>query len=392
MSNAVIIIPGIKGSQLINVNTHNFHSIWRDFRFNFNNVEDLELTDEFEGNRYEEKMDVLIERGSTESLAYKEFIDDLEVNVPKFIFSYDWRKSNRENGRNLHDFIEMLKKKSKASSSATDIKKVSIVTHSMGNHILRFYIKDVGFSSIDKIVFVAPPFMGALAMINGLIKGQGIFKNIKRKLREVVRTFPGAIELIPRYKDAALFKDGTSVDFFNRDHWQEGITKPLSGNNPYQKRLAEKFVKNLAQAKVDVSDLDTWMDELSDAEKKRILVIVRDEIKTDQAMRVDENDKNAVNIDGATATKHGDSVVPHASSCIYHNEILTLAITNSFKYDDDSHAFVMKEERVQDLVGWFFGSDTFDYRIPGNSIKVVTGLHRNQDKTNHLWHYEITKE
>jgi len=392
MSDAVILIPGIKGSQLINVNTHNFHPIWRDFRFNFNNVEDLELSDEYEGKRYEEKMDVLIERGSIESLAYKEFMGDLEVKSPKFIFSYDWRKSNRENGKNLHDFIELLKKKSKASSSASEIKKVSIVTHSMGNHILRFYIKDFGFGSIDKIVFVAPPFMGALAMINGLIKGQGIFRNVKRKLREIVRTFPGAIELIPRYKDAALFKDGTPVDFFNKDHWQEGIIKPLTGNNPYQKRLAEKFVKNLTQAKLDISDLDTWKDELSEGEKKRILVIVRDEFETDQAMWVDENDKNTVDIDGATVTNHGDSVVPHASSCIYHDEILTLAIENSFRYDDDSHAFVMTEERVQDLVGWFFGSDTFDYRIPGNSIKAVTGLNRKPYKDTGLFHYEITKE
>ena len=58
MSDAVIMIPGIKGSQLINVNTHNFHPIWRDFRFNFNNVEDLELTEEFEGAQYEQKMEM----------------------------------------------------------------------------------------------------------------------------------------------------------------------------------------------------------------------------------------------------------------------------------------------------------------------------------------------
>ncbi len=232
MSDAVIMIPGIKGSQLINVNTHNFHPMWRDVRFNFSNVEDLELTEEYLGSRYEEKMEVLIERGSVESLAYKEFMEDLEVDVPKFFFSYDWRKSNRENGRNLHEFIEMLKKKSKASSTAKEIKTVSIVTHSMGNHILRFYIKDVGFDSIDKIVFVAPPFMGSLAMVTAFIKGQGMFKNIKKKLREIVRTFPGAIELLPRYKNAALFKDDSAVDFFNKDHWQKGIITP--GNNPYQ--------------------------------------------------------------------------------------------------------------------------------------------------------------
>ena len=35
---AVILIPGIKGSQLLNVNTPNFHPMWRDVRFNVNAV------------------------------------------------------------------------------------------------------------------------------------------------------------------------------------------------------------------------------------------------------------------------------------------------------------------------------------------------------------------
>lgn len=396
MSDAVILIPGIKGSQLINVNTHNFHALWRDVRFNFNSVEDLELTEEdLDGNQYEEKIDILIERGSVESLAYKEFMEDLDVDVPKFYFSYDWRKSNRVNAKKLNEFIEMLKKKSVASTAAKEIKTVSVVTHSMGNHILRFYIKDYGFNSLGKVVFVAPPFKGSLAMIKALIMGQGWFKNIKRKLREIVRTFPGAIELLPRYEQAALFKDDTPVDFFNKDHWQEGILKPLHSSNPYIKRLTEKFLKNLEQAKNDVADLDQWMDGLTEEDKKRMLIIVRDEFKTDQAMRADEThatNKNEVDIRNAVVTRHGDGVVPHASSCVYYNDVLTLAIENSFRYDDDSHAFVMTEERVQDLVGWFFGPDTFDYRIPGNSIRRVKGFNKVQDTKTGLWHYEIVKE
>ena len=122
---AVIMIPDIKGSQLLNVNTPNFHPMWRDFRFNFNAVEDLELTDYYNGQQYEEKMDVLIERGSVEGLAYLEFLDDLETDLPKFYFSYDWRKSNRWNAKKLHEFIEMLKEKSRASSSAKPLKKKS---------------------------------------------------------------------------------------------------------------------------------------------------------------------------------------------------------------------------------------------------------------------------
>ena len=144
--------------------------------------------------------------------------------------------------------------------------------------------------------------------------------------------------------------------------------------------------------KKDVSDLDTWMDGLSMEERKRVLVIVRDEFETEQAMRVDETNRNTVDIRGAKISKQGDSVVPHASSCIYYNELLTLAIEDSFRYDDDSHAFVMTEERVQDLVGWFFSSEPFDYRIPGNSIREVIGLEKKLDDATNLWHYEIVKK
>ena len=85
---------------------------------------------------------------ATNHSAYKEFLEDLEVgDLPKFYFSYDWRKSNRWNAKKLHDFIEMLKVKSRARYGATEadyIDKVNIVTHSMGNHICRFYIKKNG--------------------------------------------------------------------------------------------------------------------------------------------------------------------------------------------------------------------------------------------------------
>ena len=89
--------------------------------------------------------------------------------------------------------------------------------------------------------------------------------------------------------------------------------------------------------------------------------------------------------------KQGDSVVPNASSCVYHKKILTLALEKALRYDDDRHAFVMTEERVQHLVSWFFGSDVFDYRIPGGSIKAVTKLETVLDKNTGLSYWKIGK-
>jgi uncharacterized alpha/beta hydrolase family protein len=392
---AIILIPGIKGNQLIDTNTHNYHPIWRDMRFNFQRVQDLEFTAEYQKEFYEEKIDAIVTNGPIESLAYKEFMDDVDSNLPKFYFSYDWRKSNRVNAKLLNEFIEMLKSKSRASHSAATINKVNIVTHSMGNHICRFYINDFGFESINKVVFVAPPFKGSLAMVDAIIRGQGMFRNVKKKLREIVRTFPGALELFPTYPDAAVFKNGKSVDFYNKDHWQESVIRPLKDTgDTYGKRLAKKFAQNIKQAKKDLADLDKWMDNLTDDDKKRMLIIVRDEFKTDQAVKVDEDDtnmKNSIDFRKAFSTKQGDGVVPHASSCCYFDVIQTLAVEDSWRYDDDSHAFFMTEERVQQLVSWYFNEkETFDYHIPGNSIKKVTGLVPKTKKS--FKHWKITKE
>ncbi|RLD53105.1 MAG: hypothetical protein DRJ05_16870 [Bacteroidetes bacterium] len=392
---AIILIPGIKGNQLIDTNTHNFHPIWRDMRFNFQRVQDLEFTAEYDEQFYEEKIDTIVTNGPVESLAYKEFMEDIDSDLPKFYFSYDWRKSNRDNAKLLDDFIKMLINKSKASHNASTINKVNIVTHSMGNHICRFYINDFGFKSIHKVVFVAPPFLGSIAMVDAVIRGQGLFKNVKKKLRQIVRTFPGAVELFPTYEYAAVFNNGQAVDFYNKDHWQAGIMRALQDTKEtYEKRLAEKFVLNIEKAKKDMSDLENWMKDLSVEDRKRLLIIVRDEFKTDQAVKVNEEDpvtKNSIDFREALVTEDGDGVVTHASSCCYHDSILTLAIEDSWRFDDDSHAFFMTEERVQQLVSWYFNDkETFDYHIPGNSIKRVTGLKKKTKKSLNYW--KITKE
>lgn len=393
-ADAVILIPGVKGNHLVNTNTHDYQPLWRDVRFNIQKVEDLILTES--DPNYDEKLDVIINAGQVESLAYKEFMDDLETDLPKYYFTYDWRKSNRYNATKLHEFIEMLKAKSKAIkaeiSSTKEIKKVNIVTHSMGNHICRFYINDYSFESIHRVVFVTPPFLGSLAMVEAFVNGQGWFR-MKKRTREIVKSFPGAIELLPRYKHAAMFKDDTDVDFLNIEHWQSNL---IYSSNPDRQRLNKKFKANLAKANEDLSDLDKWKDKLSDDEKGRILVIVRDEFKTLQSVRVnedlDDGISNVVDIRNGIVEEQGDKVVAHGSSCCYCKEITTLAVEDSVRYDDDSHAFFMTEERLQMLVSWFFDdTQEFKYNIPGNSIKKVNSL-KPSVAANGLKYFSIEKE
>lgn len=377
-ADAIILIPGIKGNHLVDVNTHDFQPVWRDVRYNFQRVEDLILTGNNNGTYYDEQLNVIINPGQVESLAYKEFMDDLDTDLPKYYFTYDWRLSNRDNAKRLKEFIELLKKKSKAIKAEfpkkKEIKKVNIVTHSMGNHICRFYVNDFGFKSIHKLVFITPPFLGSLAMVDAFITGQGWF-NMKKRTRQVVKTFPGAIELLPRYKHAAVFEDGEVVDFFNIKHWQTNVT---SSSNKEIGRLNKRFKENLLLTKSKLEDLDKWQEKLTSTEKNRILVIVRDEFKTLQAVKVKRKDGgvgNVVDFRYGLKNDEGDKVVAHASSCCYCKDFETLAVEDAFRYDDDSHAFFLTEERVQLLVSWFFDdSRNLDHHIPGNSVKKVVDI------------------
>jgi RNA polymerase sigma-70 factor (ECF subfamily) len=66
MSEAVILIPGIKGNHLIDVNTTNYNAIWRDVRFNFEDVEKLELTSKYKNKYFDEEPTSIIEKGQVE--------------------------------------------------------------------------------------------------------------------------------------------------------------------------------------------------------------------------------------------------------------------------------------------------------------------------------------
>lgn len=387
-SDAVIFIPGIKGTKLVNTNRVTFDTIWSGLQSNFETVQDLELTSAFNKEYYDENIKAIIRPGEIEELAYSEFIDDLKTDKPIFIFNYDWRLSASENGQRLATFITYLIAKSKASSSPQGpFKKFDFITHSLGNSILRSYLKDEGFAKVNKIVFTVPPFLGSIDIASALLIGEGWFPNVKAKIRKLIRTFPGALELLPTYPQASSFDSGSAKhNFFTFEHWQGNVTAP--DNN-----VAAKFKQALAKAQKTIRNELLDLSTLSAAEQKRILVVCRTGYKTFQSIRVirsaPNEPKNFFDFENAKQTDDGDGRVPDISSCHYHKNILTLVIKDSFAYREYSHGFILKDERAQKLVNRFlFGKTPFDYNIPGSSIKKVNGLNPNVD-SNGMAYWEI---
>ena len=55
-SDAVVFIPGIKGTKLVNTNLVNFDTIWSGLQSNFETIQDLELTLPFNQKYYDEEL------------------------------------------------------------------------------------------------------------------------------------------------------------------------------------------------------------------------------------------------------------------------------------------------------------------------------------------------
>jgi len=369
-ADGIIFIPGIKGTKLVETNLANFDTIWSGVQSNFETIEDLELSKMFNNKYYDEKTDTIIKPGEIESIAYGDFIKDLKTKNPKYIFNYDWRMSAVENGKKLGSFVDYLMEKSTAAGKS--IKKFDFITHSLGNFILRSFIKKRNFPDcINKIIFTVPPFKGSIDIASTVIVGEGFFSGVKAKIRKLIRTFPGALELLPTYQGASSFDSDPEVhDFFNIDHWQKNIT---DSNNP----VAFKFKDALSVAKNTVDNELCDIAALTKDQKKRILVICRAGYKTYQSLKIYKvsrrNPANYFDFAKAVRNEKGDGRVHHLSSTCYKKDVLTLEIKDAFFFKEYGHGFILKDGRAQKLINRFLEKplDKFIYDIPGGSIKKI---------------------
>jgi len=385
---AVIFIPGIKGTKLVETNRTPFDTIWSGVQSNFETIEHLALTLGRSRAYFDERLETIIEPGEIEQLAYAEFLRDLDSKKkPIFIFNYDWRYSAAYNGELLADFLDYLIEKSQSIADVEKFKTFDFITHSLGNAVLRNYLHRKGTTRLAKAVFTVPPFLGSIDIVSAAIIGEGFFPNVKAKIRKLIRGMPGALELLPTYPGASRFSPRAKHSFFTFNHWQENI----KSDEP--DRVA-KMKRALSDARRVVESELRDLGSLPQAVRDRMLIIARHGYEdTYQAVLVHKRGTggtgNFVDLENAFRSEHGDSRVPHASSCIYHDKIKTLMLLDSRWHRDYSHGFVLKDERLQKIVNRFlFGRKQFDHTIPGGSIRRVTGLTETTDGTTGLTHWE----
>jgi pimeloyl-ACP methyl ester carboxylesterase len=115
--------------------------------------------------------------------------------------AYDWRLSNRYNGRRLKQIVEPALERWRSQGAPYSEAKVIFICHSMGGLVARWYIEKEGGAELTrKLVTLGTPYRGALEaleqLVNGVRKGIG---PIKVDFSALALSLPSMYQLLPEY-------------------------------------------------------------------------------------------------------------------------------------------------------------------------------------------------
>lgn len=136
------------------------------------------------------------------SFGYRESIDHPDAPPGNLLpVAYDWRLSNRYNGRRLAGLVEPALGRWRDQGGPYADAKVTFVCHSMGGLVARWYIEHCGGAEIThKLITMGTPYRGSAKALEQLVNGA--YKGIGRlgvDLTGLVRSMPSMYQLLPEY-------------------------------------------------------------------------------------------------------------------------------------------------------------------------------------------------
>lgn len=298
--NAVIVIPGILGSRLVNEPTEQI--VWGAFTRQAANPRQAESARIFAhpmavGQRLDQLTDTVRPRGaldrfkvsvfsgfSLQPKAYLEIMNVLGVggfrdeslsasyyevdygsqHYTCFQFGYDWRRSSAENAALLGQFI----REKKAYIEGENLKnhntkgqvKFNIVAHSMGALVTRYYLRYgeqgmpatgepslnwAGTKNIEKVIMVGPPNAGSVLMLQRHVGGLDLGPFTFKYPPAIVGTMPATYELLPRARHRALKDTVLDIDLDPLDP-QVWIDRQWGLAAPDQDEVLQKLLPEVA--------------------------------------------------------------------------------------------------------------------------------------------------
>jgi pimeloyl-ACP methyl ester carboxylesterase len=171
------------------------------------------------------------------STQYQSLIDDLgtcgfrESHDPPtlFVFPYDWRKDNREAAAKLADHVDA------AVAAQADEADVSIVAHSMGGLVARYFLESdefaqrAGLKAVRRLITLATPHGGsplALTAAVGLEKRLFLSKDQVLMLTRDTR-YPSLYQLLPPPGEPFAWDEDATAEFASVDIYNQAVSAPL---------------------------------------------------------------------------------------------------------------------------------------------------------------------
>jgi phospholipase A1 len=191
------------------------------------------------------------------SRQYSSLIEDLatcgfhERGSPPtlFVFPYDWRKDNREAAAKLADLLDRV-------VPGDGVSEVSVVAHSMGGLVSRYYLESGrfarrrGFKAVRRLITLGTPHRGApLALTAALGLEKRLFLSQDQVLL-IARDprYPALYQLLPPPDEPFAWDEDPSASFMQLDIYGKALAGAL-GLVPENLEAVREFRKSLNPAK-----------------------------------------------------------------------------------------------------------------------------------------------
>jgi hypothetical protein len=175
-------------------------------------------------------------------------------------FPYDWRLSNRLNGRRLADKVVPALDRWRASGRPDA--RLIFICHSMGGLVARWFLESLGGKALTRtLITIGTPYRGSInslvSLANGFALGIGPFQ---LRLDSVLRSFPSVYQLLPTY-DCIEGPDGTLLSIDQTDvpnvskaaiadsrAFHDDIAAAVTGPLPYATHVIKGIVQPTFQS------------------------------------------------------------------------------------------------------------------------------------------------
>ncbi|WP_436535218.1 lipase family alpha/beta hydrolase [Actinoplanes sp. HUAS TT8] len=226
---AVVVVPGIMGSELVDTGTG--ETLWglRDPRWYVkawaggSALRALALTDDERAGHYGRVRATGLLRFPAFAPVLRGFepygrlLDGIRpvTRDPAAVaeFGYDWRLPVSHNAALLADFADAHLRAWRARSPGDDV-RVVIVAHSMGGLLARHLTTIPGAADlVRRVITLGTPFYGAAKAVVLLSSGRGGPLPLPHaRLRDLVRGLPGVYDLLPTYRCVDTGTDARRLD------------------------------------------------------------------------------------------------------------------------------------------------------------------------------------